>query len=76
METEKTVEEILAVAAKVDGMESRAERHIRLNELKIRLDAWIDALSYRHEGPSLREMGLIVEDIENKLESIKEYDQG
>ena len=29
METEKTVGEILAVAAEVDGMESRLERHQR-----------------------------------------------
>ena len=76
METKKTVEEILAAAAKVNGPDSRLERLQRLNTLKIRLDAWIDALSHRHKGPSLREMDLIVEDIENKLESIKEYDQG
>ena len=74
--TEKTVEEILAVAAKVNEPDSRLERQNRLKELKIRLEAWLSALEARHKGPSLREMGLIVEDIENKLESIKEYDQG
>ena len=77
METEKTVEEILAVATKVDGRESRLERQNRLNELKIRLEYWLSALRNRREGPpSLREMGLIVEDIENELESIKKQDQG
>ena len=74
--TEKTVDEILAVAAEVNGPDSRLERLQRLNALKIRLDAWIEALSHRHTGPSLREMDLIVEDIENKLESIKKQDQG
>ena len=76
METEKSVEEILAVAAKVNGTEPRLDRRNRLNELKIRLGEWLSALDARHKGPSLREMDLIVEDIENKLESIKEYDQG
>ena len=77
METEKTVEEILAVATKVDGRESRLERQNRLNELKIRLEYWLSALRNRREGPpSLREMGLIVEDMENELESIKKQDQG
>ena len=71
METEKTVGEILAVADEVDGMESRCERHNRLNELKIRLDEWIDVLACRHKGPSLREMDLIVEDIENMLEDLR-----
>ena len=74
METEKSVEEILAVAAKVNGTEPRLDRRNRLNELKIRLGEWLSALDARHKGPSLREMDLI--DIENKLESIKEYDQG
>ena len=69
--TEKTVEEILAVASKVNGIDSRRERQNRLNELKIRLEDWLSALSNRSKGPSLREMGLIVEDIENRLESIK-----
>ena len=72
METEKSVEEILAVAAKVNGTGPRLDRRNRLNELKIRLDAWIDALDARHKGPSLREMDLIVGEIENKLESIME----
>ena len=77
METEKTVEEILAVATKVDGRESRLERQNRLNELKIRLEYWLSALRNRREGPpSLREMGLILEDMENELESIKKQDQG
>ena len=71
METEKTVEEILAVAAKVNGIDSRCERQNRLNALNIRLEAWLSALHARKEGPSLMEMGLIVEDIENRLESIK-----
>ena len=71
METEKSVEEILAVAAKVNGPDSRCERQNRLNALKVRLEDWLSALSYRSKGPSLREMGLIVEDIENRLESIK-----
>ena len=71
METEKTVGEILAVAAEVDGMESRLERQNGLNALRIRLDAWLDALSHRHKGPSLREMDLIVEDIENMLDDLR-----
>ena len=71
METEKTVEEILAVAAKVNGPEPRNDRRNRLNDLKIRLEAWLSALDARHKGPSLREIDLIVKDIENKLESIK-----
>ena len=71
METENTVEDILAVAAKVNGTDSRLERQNRLNALKDRLEEWLSALRYRSEGPSLREMDLIVEDIENKLESIK-----
>ena len=71
METENTVEDILAVAAKVNGTDSRLERQNRLNALNIRLEAWLSALHARHKGPSLREMDLIVEDIENKLESIK-----
>ena len=74
--TEKTVDEILAVAAEVNGPDSRLERQNRLNALKIRLEEWLSALHARHEGPSLREMDLIVEDIENKLESIKKQDQG
>ena len=76
METEKTVGEILAVASKVNGIDSRRERQNRLNALKIRLEEWLSALSARSKGPSLREMGLIVEDIENMLESIKMWDQG
>ena len=77
MGTEKTVEELLAVAAEVDGMESRLDRQNRLNELKIRLEYWLSALRNRREGPpSLMEMGLIVGDIENELESIKKQDQG
>ena len=76
METEKTVEEILAVESKVNGTEPRLERQNRLNALNIRLKAWLSALGTRNKGPSLREMDLIVEDIENKLESIKKQDQG
>ena len=72
METEKTVGEILAVAAEVDGMESRLERQNGLNALKIRLEDWLSALRNRREGPpSLREMDLIVEDIENMLEDLR-----
>ena len=71
METEKTVEEILAVAAKVNVTDSRLERQNRLNSLKVRLEEWLSVLYARSNGPSLREMGLIVEDIENRLESIK-----
>ena len=74
METEKTVEEILAVAAKVNGIAPRIDRRNRLHGLKTRLEEWLSALDARGKGPSLREMDLIVEDIENKLESIK--DQG
>ena len=75
--TEKTVEEILAVAAKVNEPDSRDKRQNRLNELKIRLEKWLSALHDRREGgPSLMEMDLIVEDIENKLGSIKKQDQG
>ena len=76
METEKSAEEILAVAAKVNGTEKRLERQNGLNGLNIRLEEWLSAFSYRKKGPSLREMGLIVEDIEKKLESIKKQDQG
>ena len=71
METEKTVEEILAVAAKVNGTDPRLERQNRLNALKIRLEEWLSVLHARREGPSLMEMDLIVKEIENKLESIK-----
>ena len=71
METETTVDDILAVAAKVNGPDSRLERQNRLNALKIRLEEWLSALQARNKGPSLREMDLIVEDIENKLESIQ-----
>ena len=71
METEETVEDILAVAAKVDGTESRLERQNRLLALKVRLEEWLSVLSYRKKGPSLREMGLIVEDIENKLDDLR-----
>ena len=71
METDKTVEEILVVAAKVNGPDSRRDRLNSLNKLNLRLKAWHSALSARSKGPSLREMGLIVEDIENRLESIK-----
>ena len=76
METETTVEEILAVAAKVNGTDSRLKRQNRLNALNIRLEHWLTALRMRSKGPSLMEMGLIVEDIENMLESIKKQDQG
>ena len=48
METEKTVEEILAVASKVNGTDSRCERLNRLNALKIRLEEWLSALSNRN----------------------------
>ena len=71
METEKTVEEILAVASKVDGTDSRGELHNRLNALQLRLEEWLSTLHARNKGPSLMEMGLIVKDIENRLESIK-----
>ena len=75
METEKSVEEILAVEAKVEakvnGTDSRVERLNRLNTLKIRLGAWLAVFHIRKEGPSLMEMDLIVKDLENKLESIK-----
>ena len=66
-----TVVKILAGASKVNGIASRSERQNRLNELKIRLEEWLSAFSARSEGPSLMEMGLIVEDIENMLENIK-----
>ena len=71
METEKTVEEILAVASKLDGIDSRLDRLNCLNALKVRLSVWLSVLHARKEGPSLMEMDLIVKDIENKLESIK-----
>ena len=76
METEKTVEKILAVAAKVNGTDLRLERQNRLNSLKVRLEVWLSVLYARREGPSLMEMGLIVKDIENRLESIKKWGQG
>ena len=76
METEKTVEEILAVESKVNGIDSRLKRQNRLNALNIRLEALLSALHARGEGLSLMEMDLIVEDIENRLESIKKEDQG
>ena len=72
METEKTVEEILAL----NGIDSRCERQNRLLGLKTRLEDWLSALDARGKGLSLREMGLIVEEIEKKLESIKTQDQG
>ena len=72
----KSVEEILAVAAKLNGTEKRLERQNGLNGLNIRLEEWLSALSYGKNGPSLREMDLIVKDIENMLESIKKQDQG
>ena len=69
------VEEILAVAAKVEakvnGTDSRVERLNRLNTLNTRLGAWLAVFHIRKEGPSLMEMDLIVKDLENKLESIK-----
>ena len=68
------MEEILGGAADVNGMDSRCERQNRLNELKIRLEEWLSALSDRNKGPSLKEMNLIVEDIENMLENTKEYE--
>ena len=76
MGTEKTVEEILAVAAKVNETGSRLKRQNRLNALNTRLGAWLAVLHARNKGPSLIEMGLIVKDIEDKLESIKKQDQG
>ena len=71
LEIEKTVIEILAVAAHVNGTDPRLERQNRLNALSIRLEEWLSTLHARREGPSLMEMDLIVKDIENKLESIK-----
>jgi hypothetical protein len=72
LETEKTVEEIFAVAAKLDGTDSTSlDRLNCLNALKVRLSSWLSVLHARKEGPSLMEMDLIVKDIENKLESIK-----
>ena len=70
------VEEILGVAAKVNGTDSRLKRQNSLNALNDRLGAWLSVLHARKEGPSLVEMGLIVRDIEDKLESIKKQDQG
>ena len=71
MKTEKTVEEILAVESKVNGIDSRCVRQNLLKALNVRLETLLSALHARKEGPSLMEMGLIVEDIENRLESIK-----
>ena len=71
LETEKTVEEILADASKVDGTDLRLYYLNCLNALKVRLSVWLSVLHARKEGPSFMEMDLIVKDIENKLESIK-----
>ena len=81
METEKTVEEILSYASaeesKVNGTDSRNKRLNCLTKLNSRLEDWLSAFENRSEkGPSLREMDLVVGEIENKLESIKKQDQG
>ena len=72
----RTVEEILAGAAEVNGLDSRCERQSRLNALKARLDEYLNFFHGRSKnGPSLREMVRIVADIEEMLEYIKKYDQ-
>ena len=76
MEVEEILAGAAAVEAKVNGTEPRLERLNRLTALNGRLEAWLSVLNARDKGPSLREMDLIVEDIENKLENIKEQDQG
>ena len=76
METKKTVEEILAIATKANGTDSRLKRLNSLNDLNIRLKAWLTALHARKKGPSLMEMGLIVEDIEKMLEVSRSMTKG
>ena len=69
------VEEILAGATEVNGSESRNDRQNLLNDLKHRLEDYLNFFTRRHKGPSLKEMFRVVEDIENTLEHIKKYDQ-
>ena len=72
----RTAKEILSGATEVNGTELRCQRHNLLNGLKIRLEEFLSVFNKRgNKGPSLKEMVLIVEDIEGRLEYIKKYDR-
>ena len=71
----RDVYEILAGATEINGVDSRSKRQNLLNDLKTRLAEWLSALSGRNQGPSLKEMDLIIDDIEGILGKIKDYDQ-
>ena len=75
-ENQKPVGQVLAGASEVNGSEARNERHNRLNGLRFRLQEYLDFFSRRdNKGPSLKEMVLIVKDMEACLAYIKKYDQ-
>ena len=59
----------------INGVESRVKRQNLLNDLRARLAEWLSAFGDRNEGPSLKEMDLIIGDIEGILRKIKAYDQ-
>ena len=68
----RDVHEMLAGAAEINGVDSRVKRQNLLNDLRARLAEWLSALGERNKGPSLKEMDLIIDDIEGLLGKIKD----
>ena len=79
----KPVEEILAGANEVNGSAARLERRNLLRNLKDRIQGFEDVFAAgrgladgdKKEGPSLKQMDKIIEDIEEDIEYIKNYDK-
>lgn len=75
MNKEMTAREILAEASRINGSASRSARERRLREFRNRVTEFIHEFSERGEGPSLKEMECVLEDLEDRLERMRRYDE-
>lgn len=67
-------ESILSAINRFDISEDfRAERRNALNSLKNRVSAWIVTFDRRDSGPSIQEMKAVIEDLEGRMDDLREY---
>ena len=67
----KSPKQILLEIEQQNGQEKRLKRRNVLNELRNRLDEWIDELDSRDKGPSGKEVTRIVDELESYLAQLR-----
>ena len=63
----KSPKELLSDIEKQNDIEARLKRRNVLNELTNRLNAWIQELDNRGQGPSAKEVGCIADELEEYI---------